>query len=134
MLGEILKSFALLNSEAIGWSLVCILLASLVWIAVQWIKSSGEVAVAKQSAGVSLNEQANGLILRMVEEQKAELKWLREKAETYDAAMREHLRVSERLCDHLIAICSETDPAMQQYYMARAQDYLIEIGKWPKDA
>jgi hypothetical protein len=130
-LGAVLQHIA--NSEFVGWSLVTALISSAVWVAVQWIRSSGEISIAKEQASVSLNEQGSALILKMVEEQKTELEWLRSKMEERDSEMRAHLRNSERLCELLISILKAPDDIMRDYQMVQAQQYLTAIGKWEND-
>lgn len=131
MMGEVFPIVRwLLDSSAVGWSLVGILVTSVVWIAVQWIKSSGELSIAKENASVSLNEQGSALILKMVEEQKTELEWLRKRMIERDAEFTAHLNRSERLCEYLIAILRAPDGIMREYQMVRAQQYLTSIGKW----
>lgn len=122
----------LFGADAIGWSFIGLLMAAVVFIAVQWIKSSGELGVAKSAASVSLNEQGQSLILKLVEEQKAELAWLRKREQERDEAFQSHLKTSETLCDILIAILTAPDEIMRAYEMERAENYLRQIGKWPK--
>lgn len=124
---------SLLTAETVGWSVVGMIVSALVWITVQGIKSRGELSVAKENAAVSLNEQGSALILKMVEEQKSELAWMRAKLDERDEELRDHMRNSEKLCDYLIAILKAPDDIMREFQMVQAQAYLKDIGKWSGD-
>lgn len=119
----------LLDTEAVGWTLIAALLCSVVWIIVQRIKSDGEIQIAKESAQVSLNEQGTQLVLQIVETLREEGQALKER----NASMGECIQHNERLCELLIAILSAPDEIMREHHMVRARRYLIEIGKWPKE-
>lgn len=129
-MGEVLTVLAeLFDTDAVGWSLVLVLMASIGWIASIAIKNHGELQVAKESAAVSLNEQGAELLLKMVEMLKEEVAGLRES----DGDKQEVLAQNERLCDYLIAILKAPDDQMRRFQMDRARIYLQSLGKWPKE-
>lgn len=118
-----------IKTGAGGWALAAVIISGFFGLVIRLANNRGELDVSKVNASVALNQQGNDLILRMVEEQKAELQWLRKRDEERDREFQGHINRSEQLCDHLIAILSASTDAMRTLEIARAKRYLVRIGK-----